>query len=206
MIQIVEGDSGPCRGSPGVHQDCNRLTRAVITRRTHGAGPGHLDAKRLHPGLLHAIVNWSMHDRRWEARGGGMDAADMQNLVDRHLRAEKAGDPDGCVAMYTDDVVHDAVGWPGAPYRGRKAARDFYQSLMENFRIEGEEFTHRYVSESAMTLESTVVGTVTGSMLGLPGNDREVTFRLLHVFEFRDGLISRENLWLDTGAIINQLS
>jgi steroid delta-isomerase-like uncharacterized protein len=135
-----------------------------------------------------------------------MEAAEMQDLVDRHLQAEKAGDPDGCVAMYTDDVVHDAVGWPGAPYRGKKAARDFYQNLMANFHIDGEEFTHRYVSDSAMTLESDVVGTVTGSMLGLPGKDRQVTFRMLHVFEFREGLISRENIWLDAGAIVDQLS
>jgi predicted ester cyclase len=47
---------------------------------------------------------------------------------------------------------------------------------------------------------------VIGSMLGLPGNGRRITFRILHVFEFRDGLISRENVWLDTAAMIQQLS
>ena len=34
-------------------------------------------------------------------------------------------------------------------------------------------------------------------------------FRQLHVWEFRDGLISRENVWIDagaTGAIIIQLT
>jgi hypothetical protein len=29
---------------------------------------------------------------------------------------------------------------------------------------------------------------------------------MLHVFEFRDGLISRENVWLDSAAIADQLS
>jgi hypothetical protein len=29
---------------------------------------------------------------------------------------------------------------------------------------------------------------------------------MLHVFEFRDGLISRENIWLDSAAIVEQLS
>jgi hypothetical protein len=28
----------------------------------------------------------------------------------------------------------------------------------------------------------------------------------VHVFEFRDGLISRENVWLDSAAIVSQLS
>ncbi|MDT5074006.1 MAG: hypothetical protein QOH82_3326 [Mycobacterium sp.] len=51
-----------------------------------------------------------------------------------------------------------------------------------------------------------MTGTVIGSMLGLPGNGRQITFRILHVFEFRDGLISRENVWLDSAAIADQLA
>lgn len=43
-------------------------------------------------------------------------------------------------------------------------------------------------------------------MLGLPGNGRRITFRVLHVFEFRGGLISRENVWLDGAAIQQQLA
>jgi hypothetical protein len=29
---------------------------------------------------------------------------------------------------------------------------------------------------------------------------------MMHVFEFRDGLIRRENIWLDTAAVTDQLS
>jgi hypothetical protein len=29
---------------------------------------------------------------------------------------------------------------------------------------------------------------------------------MLHVFEFRDGLICRENVWLDSAGIVAQLS
>jgi predicted ester cyclase len=65
---------------------------------------------------------------------------------------------------------------------------------------------HRYVTDDAMILEQLMTGTVIGSMLGLPGNGRRISFRILHVFEFRDGLISRENVWLDSAAIVNQLS
>jgi hypothetical protein len=28
-----------------------------------------------------------------------------------------------------------------------------------------------------------------------------ISFRILHVFEFRDRLVSRENVWLDSAAI-----
>jgi len=29
---------------------------------------------------------------------------------------------------------------------------------------------------------------------------------MLHVFEFRDGLISRENVWMDTATVLAQLA
>jgi predicted ester cyclase len=47
---------------------------------------------------------------------------------------------------------------------------------------------------------------VIGEFLGLPGNDRRVNFRIFHVFELTDGLISREQVWIDSAAIVAQLS
>lgn len=135
-----------------------------------------------------------------------MDGADMQALVSRHLRAEGTGDVDGAVAVFTDDIDHDVVGFPNSPTRGKAGARDFYIYLTANFRTEDERVLHRYIADDAMILEQMMTGTVIGSMLGLPGNGRRVSFRILHVFEFRDGLISRENVWLDTAAIADQLS
>ncbi len=41
-----------------------------------------------------------------------MDVTEMRELVERHLKAEGAGDVEGAVAVYTDDVTHDAVGIP----------------------------------------------------------------------------------------------
>ncbi len=52
-----------------------------------------------------------------------------------------------------------------------------------------------------MVLDQEMTGTVIGTFLGLPGNGRRITFRILHVFEFRNELISRENVWLDVAAI-----
>jgi steroid delta-isomerase-like uncharacterized protein len=135
-----------------------------------------------------------------------MDHAKMQALVSRHLRAEGMGDVDGAVAVYTDDIEHDVVGFPGSPHRGKDGAREFYKELTANFRTEGEEVLHRYLADDSMILEQMMTGTVIGSMLGLPGHGRRISFRILHVFEFRDGLISRENVWLDSAAIIAQLS
>lgn len=135
-----------------------------------------------------------------------MDLGEMTALVERHLKAEGAGDVEGAVSVYTDDVEHDVVGWPTGVLHGKEAARGFYQELTTNFRTEEERPGHRYCTADAMILDQQMTGTVTGSMLGLPGNGRRITFRILHVFEFRDGLVSRENVWLDGGAIRQQLS
>lgn len=135
-----------------------------------------------------------------------MNQEQMRALVERHLKAEGAGDVEGAVAVYTDDIEHDVVGWPTGPLHGKDAAREFYRHLTANFRTEDEQPTHRYWTDDAMILDQMMTGTVTGSMLGMPGNGRRITFRILHVFEFTDGLISRENVWLDGAAIQQQLS
>jgi steroid delta-isomerase-like uncharacterized protein len=135
-----------------------------------------------------------------------MDESRMQALVDSHMRAEGQGDIDGAVAVYTEDIEHDVVGFPGSPSRGKHGARDFYAYLTANFRSEGWNVRHRYLAGDAMVLEQLMTGTVIGSLLGLPGNGRRISFRMLHVFEFRNGLISRENVWLDTAAVVDQLS
>ncbi len=38
------------------------------------------------------------------------------------------------------------------------------------------------------------------------GGEGRVSFRILHLLEFRDGYICRENVWLDLASIIQQLA
>ena len=135
-----------------------------------------------------------------------MEQREMIDLVERHLKAEGAGDVEGAVAVYTEDVVHDAVGFPGSPRTGKQAAREFYGFLTANFRTETETPLHRWFAENTMLLEQTMTGIVTGQMLGIPGNGRRITFRIFHVFEFAGGLVSREQVWVDSGTIVAQLT
>jgi predicted ester cyclase len=55
-------------------------------------------------------------------------------------------------------------------------------------------------------IENLITATVTEQFLGIPGNGRQVRFRALHVFEFRGGGISRENLWLDGAGLAAKLT
>lgn len=135
-----------------------------------------------------------------------MNPQQMTGLVERHLKAELAGDVEGAVAVYTDDVEHDVVGWPGGPLHGKDAARGFYRDLTANFRIEQQRAAHQYLAADAVIVDHELTGTVTGTLLGLPGKSRRISFRIMQVFEFKDGRISRENAWLDGAAIQQQLS
>ena len=135
-----------------------------------------------------------------------MKRSEMDALIDQHLRAEKASDTAGSVAMYTDDVQHDVVGFPTGPVQGKAAAQGFYEYLTANIQTETMEPVHSYYGDDFCIIEHAWTGTVPGAFLGVPGDGRRITFRMIHVWEFRDGLISRENVWLDGASIVAQLT
>lgn len=130
----------------------------------------------------------------------------MDELIERHLRAEMAGDTAGAVAVFTDDVVHDVVGSPTGPARGREAAKGFYEYLTTNVHTQEVTPVRSYYGDDFCVIEHDVDAKVPGEFLGLAGNGARVRFRMIHVWEFRDGLISRENVWLDGAAITAQLA
>jgi steroid delta-isomerase-like uncharacterized protein len=138
--------------------------------------------------------------------GINMTRAEMDRLIKQHVVAEKAGDPSGCVAMYTEDVEHDVVGSPLGPLRGTEAAQSFYDFLTANISTEEMVPTRSYYGDDFAVIEHDWTGTVPGEFLGIPGHGRRITFRMLHVWDFRDGKISRENVWLDGAAITAQLT
>jgi steroid delta-isomerase-like uncharacterized protein len=131
---------------------------------------------------------------------------DMDRLIKEHLTAEAAGDAAATVAMYTDDVEHDVVGAPHGPLHGREAAQGFYEQFMRDIRTEDMESTRSYYGENFCVTEHQWTGTVPGTFLGIPGNSRRISFRVLHLWEFRDDRISRENAWLDGARAVAQLT
>jgi steroid delta-isomerase-like uncharacterized protein len=135
-----------------------------------------------------------------------MHPTEMDRLVEEHIRAEDAGDLDAAVALYTDDVEHDVVGAPGGPLHGPAAARARYAELLGNVRTDEMLLRRRYHATDACIVEHEVAATVFGQFAGIPGHGRQVRFRLLHVFEFARGRISRENVWMDTATVMAQLS
>jgi len=130
----------------------------------------------------------------------------METLIERHIKAEMAGDVDGAVAVYGSDVVHDVVGFPTGPVEGVDGARGFYDYLTGNFSNEQMDVVWKRHGDDFCVMEHVCTGTVPGVFLGVPGHGKRVSFRMLHVWEFAGDVITREQVWLDGGSIVAQLT
>ena len=135
-----------------------------------------------------------------------MKPKQMKELTDQHIAAEIAGDTAGAVSVYTDDVEHDVVGSPTGPIRGRAAAQGFYDQLIADLDTERMALTREQYGEDFCVVEHECTGVAKGEFMGITGNGRRVTFRILHVWDFKDGAISREQVWVDGGSIAAQLT
>ena len=132
--------------------------------------------------------------------------ADMDRIIDEHFGYEARDDVEGVASTLTEDAEHDIVGSPGSQIRGRGAAAKYYQSLYQNLKGESLQPVRRFYGDDFMVDESIWTGRAVGRILGAPGGEGRVSFRILHVLEFRDGKISRENVWMDLASIMRQLA
>lgn len=132
--------------------------------------------------------------------------AEMDRKIDEHFAFEARDDVAGVLSTLTPDVVHDVVGWPMGPAHGREAACPFYETLFADL-AEGEvKSLRRWHGENFLVDESLWRGTAPGRPFGIEGRGRPLEFRLLHIIEFSEtGDISRENVWVDLAAVIQQL-
>ena len=135
-----------------------------------------------------------------------MKPEEMDRLIEAHLEAEMEGDSAGSVSMYTEDVEHDVVGTPHGPLRGKEAAQGFYEQLISDIDTEEMLPTRRYYGEAFCVIEHIWKVTVPDTFLGVPGQGKRISFRLLHIWEFREGLISCEKVWMDGGSVVAQLT
>ena len=110
-----------------------------------------------------------------------MKPEEMYRLIEAQLEAEMAGDSARSIAMYPEDVEHDVVGSPLGPLHGKEAAQGFYEQLVSDIHTEEMVPTRRYYGEDFCVIEHVWKGTVPGTFLGVPGQGKRISFRLLHV-------------------------
>jgi uncharacterized protein len=135
-----------------------------------------------------------------------MTPSEMDAVFERHCAAEANNDLEAALDTLTEDAEHDVVGDPTGVLHGREAIAARYKALFDALAEDKLETLHRYYGEGFFVDESRYVGRVVGPFLGFPGGNTPVDFRILHVCEFRDGRISRENVWLDVASIVAQLA
>jgi uncharacterized protein len=130
----------------------------------------------------------------------------MDKVMDDHFRFEADEDIESLLGTVTDDILHDQVGNPLGPRRGKAQMAGFYKVLFADTEQTKVTPLHRLYGESFAVDDIVWEGYTTGAPFGLEGPRTLTNFRLMHVFEFRDGLIARENVWIDYPALESQLS
>ena len=130
----------------------------------------------------------------------------VPEVITRHFAAENAHDVPATLATYTEDVVWDDVAHPACPVHGKDAAALMYDGIMTAIPDLQLEEISRFATSDHVVDESRVTGHVVGNFLGLEGQGAPVSFRMLHIFDLRDGLISREQAWFDSASVLRQIT
>ncbi|HXG35573.1 MAG TPA: nuclear transport factor 2 family protein [Dehalococcoidia bacterium] len=130
----------------------------------------------------------------------------LDEIIDTHFRFEATDDVDGVVASLAEEVEHEVVPSPMGASKDKARIRSYYELLFRN--VQGESVTpiRRYYGDDFVIDESMWHGHMDdGAPFLCDGKSGKVSFRLLHVFEVRDGKITREQAWCDLAAIQQQL-
>lgn len=135
-----------------------------------------------------------------------MTRDEIDQILERHFAALQKRDLDGILATYADDAEHDAVGRDPNPIRGKAALGSFYRESLADLANTKVIPVRRLYGEEFAIDEAILDGYAQGRPFDLEGYSRPVRFRMLRIFEFRNGLIARENAWFDMVAIQRQLA
>ena len=135
-----------------------------------------------------------------------MRREEMDAAVNEHFGFEAADDLDGVMRSLAGEVEHEIVPSPVGVLHDKAKVRAYYAMLFES--VKGESVTplKRYYGDDFIVDETLWQGEISdGRAFLCDGKSGKVSFRLLHIFEFKDGKIAREQAWCDLAAIQRQL-
>jgi len=120
-----------------------------------------------------------------------------QNLtcVDRHFHSEARNDVEAALELYTDDIVFEAGAINGLnrSFSGKPAVADFYRELWATMSDVRFQLLQRFATEDRVVDDSLVSFQVArdGCWPHFSAGQK-IEMRLVHIFEMRDGKISKE--------------
>lgn len=132
--------------------------------------------------------------------------AEVDQLVNTHFMFEATDDVEGVLASMAPGAEHHVVPSPFGIVSEVGRIREFYATMFADLKGESVTPVRRLYGDGFAVDEAIWNGQIEdGRLFGCPGKKGPVSFRLLHVFEFSDEKISRENVWCDLSAIQQQL-
>jgi ketosteroid isomerase-like protein len=135
-----------------------------------------------------------------------MTRQEMDQVVNDHFDYEANDDVQGVLSTLTDEAEHEVVPSPFGALTDRSEQRAYYEMLFRD--LDGHDVTplRRYYGDDFLIDETLWHGHINdGRPFLCDGKSGPVSFRLLHVFEFQDGKIRREQVWCDLAEIQRQL-
>jgi ketosteroid isomerase-like protein len=130
----------------------------------------------------------------------------LDQIINDHFMYEANDNIEGVLGSLADSVEHEVVPSPTGISRDKTKIRSYYELLFKN--VSGERVTpiRRYYGGDFVVDETMWHGQIEdGAPFLCEGKGGPVSFRLLHIFEVRDGKITREQAWCDLAAIQQQL-
>jgi ketosteroid isomerase-like protein len=135
-----------------------------------------------------------------------MTPEQMDALVNEHFNFEATDDIDGVMGTLSEDAEHEVIPSPVGALTEPAKMRSYYEMLFNDLKGESVTPLRRLYGPDFLIDETLWHGYVAdGRPFLCDGKSGNVSFRLLHVFEVRDGKIGREQVWCDLAAIQSQL-
>jgi hypothetical protein len=136
----------------------------------------------------------------------GMTPAELDEIINQHFVFEATDNVNAVMDGLADTVEHEVVPSPVGINTDKRRIRDYYTMLFSSVDGEGVTPIRRLYGDNFVIDETMWYGRINdGKPFLCDGKSGPVSFRLLHVFEVKDGKITREQAWCDLAAIQQQL-
>lgn len=113
--------------------------------------------------------------------------------VEAHFHSEATNEVEQALELFTDDIVWESP-VRNLLLRGKAETGDNYRKMFSSFKVEGFRTLDRFATEDRVVDDSLITVELVGDgVVNAPVPiGSKVEIRLLHIFEMREGKISRE--------------
>jgi ketosteroid isomerase-like protein len=114
--------------------------------------------------------------------------------VEKHFHSEATDEVEAALDLYTDDIVWDAPALNGLnrQFSGKAAVAKNYRELFASMRNVRFQFLQRFATEDRVVDDSMVTFEIARTGYWPWALNEKIEMRLVHIFEMRDGKISKE--------------